>query len=199
MVIEIVCSIETIPKFGLTSFLGLTFALLFFVGLMYTLIKRNLFKLRLIASENVGYLVCVMMGFVAFFSVLPALDRIFISTDTMGFKFQIALYLLSYVTIVSLLFAFWKNAITTLFIKEEIHQNEIMKNYSANVSKTLDLRAIFHSTVKAVVEATDITNVYIGIPDGTDGNFHMRYSYQSLADLSFVLRKDNPIVRRKNR
>jgi diguanylate cyclase (GGDEF)-like protein len=93
-----------------------------------------------------------------------------------------------------MLFAFCKNAITALFIKEEIKQNEILKNYSANVSKTLDLKAIFHSTVKAVVDATDITNVYIGLPDSADGNFRMRYSYQSLADLSFVLRKDNPIV-----
>lgn len=44
VVIEIVCSIETIPKFGLTSFLGLTFALLFFVGLMYTLFFALPFK-----------------------------------------------------------------------------------------------------------------------------------------------------------
>ena len=162
--------------------------------LFFTLIKRNLFKLRLIASENVGYLVCVIMGFIAFFSVLPALESVFNASNAMGFKYEIALYLLSYVAIVSLLFAFWKNAITTLFIKEEVHQNEILKNYSANVSKTLELKSIFHSTVKAVVDATDIANVYIGLPDSTEGDFHMRYSYQSLADLSFVLRKDNPIV-----
>ena len=44
VVVEIAFAIETIPKLGLTSFLGLTFASLFFVGLMYTLFFALPFK-----------------------------------------------------------------------------------------------------------------------------------------------------------
>ena len=44
VIVEIVLAIVTIPKLGFISLLGLTFALLFFVGLMYTLFFALPFK-----------------------------------------------------------------------------------------------------------------------------------------------------------
>ncbi|NCB41360.1 MAG: diguanylate cyclase [Clostridia bacterium] len=162
--------------------------------LMFTLIKRKIFKLKLIASENVGYFPCVLLGFLGFYSLLPRLDRAFEYKENLFGSNNLLLYLISFVCIVSILFVLWKKVIANLFVKEEEHQNEILKNFSSNASKSLDLKTIFENTVSAIGKATGVQRIYISIPESENGNFIIRYSDQSLADLSFVIRRDNPIV-----
>lgn len=164
------------------------------VFLMYALIKRQLFKLKLMASETVGYMFCVGLGFAVFYSVLPLIRNFAnLTLDVQG-KYDLPIYLVSFVIIVSLLFLLWKKVITTIFVKDEENQNEILSKFSTNVSKSLNLQAIFEYTVTAINEATGINKIYIAIPEHGTHNYILRYSAQSLADLSFVIKKDNPIV-----
>lgn len=162
--------------------------------LIFALVRRKLFKLNLIASENVGYFLCVVLGFLGFYSVLPYLTKAFEDNKNLFGDNSLLLYLLSFVIIVSLLFILWKKVIANLFIKEEEHQNEILKNFSSDASKSLDLKTIFENTVSAIGEATGIQRIYISLPTNDQKAFAIRYSDQSLADLSFVIRNDNPIV-----
>jgi len=164
------------------------------VFLMYALIRKQLFKLKLMASESVGYMFCVGIGFAVFYSTLPLLKKISNSSIGGVGKFDIPIYLVSFVIIVSLLFLLWKNVITNIFIKEEENQNDILNKFSTNVSKSLNLQSIFEYTVTSINEATGINKIYIAIPEHGTRNFILRYSAQSLADLSFVIKKDNPIV-----
>lgn len=162
--------------------------------LIFTLVKRKLFKLRMIASESVGYLLCVMIGFLAFYTLFPHMDRAISAGPSFLSANTLPLYLASFVLIVSVLLVLWKKVITNLFVREEEQQNEILRNFSSEASRSLDLNTIFENTVSAIARATGILGIFISIPQNANGDFIMRYSDQSLADLSFVIRRDNPIV-----
>lgn len=162
--------------------------------LMYALIKRQLFKLKLMASETVGYMFCVGLGFAVFYSLLPFIRNLANLTIEGQVKYDLPIYLVSFVIIVSLLFLLWKKVIAAIFVKDEENQNDILSKFSTNVSKSLNLQAIFEYTVTSINEATGINKIYIAIPEHGTHNYILRYSAQSLADLSFVIKKDNPIV-----
>lgn len=162
--------------------------------LFYVLVRKQLFKLKMMASENVGYLFCIVLGFVIFYSIMPMVDAIIEPRVTKNDPNYMSIYLLSFVAVVSMLFYLWKKVITSMFIREEESQNEILKQFSLDVSKSLNLSEIFDKTVRSITAATDIQKIYIGMLDHTTQDFVLRYSDQSLADLSFILRKDNPII-----
>lgn len=163
--------------------------------LMFALIRRHLFKLKLMATESVGYLFCVVLGFPVFYNLLPYIDKYIIArlNDQQGYELPI--YLLSFVVVVSLLFYFWKKVISSIFVREEESQNDILKQYTTEVSKSLKLNEILQKTVESIGQSTGIKKVYIGLIDYESENFILRYSDQSLADLSFIIRNDHPILK----
>lgn len=162
--------------------------------LLFTLVKRKLFKLKMMASEGLGYMFCVMLGFFFFYTIYPYYEPLLGRGENLPEIYHLPIHMLTYVAIVSLLFALWKNVITNIFVREEESINDILKNYSSDVSKSLDLNTIFERTVRTFADAIQVKSVFISIPDGETGHYAMRYSNHSLADLSFKLRRDNPIV-----
>ncbi len=162
--------------------------------LMYALIGKHLFKLKYMATESIGYLFCVLLGFPVFYKLIPFLDNYIILKVIGAQSFQLPIYLLSFALIVSVLFYAWKKFISNIFIKDEEEINDIIKNFSTEVSKTLKLNDIMHKTVEAIGLATGIKKLVIGLNEFNSDDFKLRYSDQSLADLSYVLKKDNPII-----
>jgi diguanylate cyclase (GGDEF)-like protein/putative nucleotidyltransferase with HDIG domain len=146
------------------------------------------------ATESIGYLFCVLLGFPVFYKIAPFLDTYIVYKVIGAQSFQLPIYLLSFALVVSLLFYVWKKVIANIFIKEEEEINDIVKNFSTEVSKTLKLNDIMHKTVEAIGLATGIKKLVIGLNDFNSEDFKLRYSDQSLADLSYVLKKDNPII-----
>lgn len=163
--------------------------------LMFALIRRHLFKLKLMATESVGYLFCVVLGFPVFYSLLPYLDKYVVARLSEQQGYELPVYLLSFVVVVSMLFYFWKKVISSIFIREEESQNDILKQYTVEVSKSLKLNEILQKTVESISLSTGIKKIYIGLIDYESNDFMLRYSDQSLADLSFVIRNDHPILR----
>lgn len=162
--------------------------------LMYALIKRHLFKLKFMATESIGYLFCVILGFPVFYKLIPLLDSLIIFRVIGAQSFQLPIYLISFAIVVSILFYIWKKVIANIFIKEEEEINDIIKNFSTEVSKTLKLKDIMYKTVEAIGQATGIKKLVIGLNEFNSDDYKLRYSDQSLADLSYVLKNDNPII-----
>lgn len=162
--------------------------------LLYALIRRKLFKLKLMASESVGYMFSVALSFGVFYSVYPFLSYLIDNGNDLSNNYALPIYLVFFLVVLSLLFQLWKKVIAEIFIKDEVSQNEILQEFSYLVSKSLKLNDIFENTVKAIGQATSIKNIYIATYDHKSGDFIMRYSDHTLADLSFVIRKDNPII-----
>lgn len=88
----------------------------------------------------------------------------------------------------------WRKIIRNLFVREEAQQTEKIRKYNNQVAKSLHLDEILAETVEVIHDTVECTNIYICIQDQKDGDYQARYSNQPLNDLSFTIRKDNPLI-----
>lgn len=88
----------------------------------------------------------------------------------------------------------WRKIIGNLFVREEAQQTEKIRKYNNQVAKSLHLDEILAETVEVIHDTVECTNIYICIQDQEDGDYQARYSNQPLNDLSFTIRKDNPLI-----
>ena len=161
------------------------------VLLVYALAKKRLFKLQLLASESVCYMVGLCITLVLFLYLQPycmsALSRLPGGADYAVLLFA-ALFLFSAVAFTFL----WKRLANNLFVREENHLADALREYSLTVSQLLDVDDILQKTVDTIKTVPGIDNVYICVLEA--GAFKARCSNQPLHDLSFALRADCPLL-----
>ena len=75
------------------------------------------------------------------------------------------------------------------------HQTEKIRKYNNQVARSLHLDEILAETVDIIHETVESSNIYICIQEHDSGDYQARYSNQPLNDLSFTIRKDNPLIR----
>ena len=93
------------------------------------------------------------------------------------------------------LFTFlWKLLVRNVFVKEEVHQAEKIKEFSSAISKTLDLQEILNQTILVLKELMDVGNIYICMQDASGQPYRGFTSDQPLNDLAFSLEEENPII-----
>ena len=161
------------------------------VFLVYALGKKRLFKLQLLASESVCYLVGLCVTFALFVYLRPycmrALNQLPGGEDYAVLVFA-ALFLF---TAVGLTFV-WRRLANNLFVREENHLADALRDYSLAVSQLLNVDDILQKTVDTVKIVPGIGNVYICVLE--NGAYQARCSDQPLHDLSFSLRADCPLL-----
>ena len=93
--------------------------------------------------------------------------------------------------IIYALFTFlWKLLVRNVFVKEEIHQAEKIKEFSSAISKTLDLQKILNETIHVLKELMDVGNIYICMQDAPGQPYRGFASDQPLNDLAFSLEEE---------
>ena len=55
----------------------------------------------------------------------------------------------------------WKLLIRSVFVREENHQAEKLREFNSAISKTLDLQEILDRTIRVMKELMDVGNIYI--------------------------------------
>lgn len=162
--------------------------------LIYALLRKRLFQLKLLMSETSCYGAGLILTFLLYYNLMPYI------TDQLYYRFPGAeeytvlifavLFLVSFWMLVYL----WRKIIGNLFVREEAQQTEKIRKYNNQVAKSLHLDEILAETVEVIHDTVECTNIYICIQDQKDGDYQARYSNQPLNDLSFTIRKDNPLI-----
>ncbi len=162
--------------------------------IVYVLVKRKLFRPKMIASTNVGYLFCVVVGFSIFYTSFPYLESFITNNPTFPNRLYVAFYLVVFTLIVSLFLILWKQAIAKIFVMNDEYHDKILKNYSTKVSTSLNLKTIYEHTAATVLNNTEVKDLYISTLNNSKGIYKIKYSSQSLSDLSLAFSLDHPIV-----
>ena len=164
------------------------------IFIVYALMKRRLFKLKLLASESVCYGVGVLLNLVLYFNVAPDIN-VFL-TEAFGGAVQdySLVFALCFIVTTTLTILVWRVLMKNVFVRDEIQQAEYLKNFSSAVSKSLCVKDILHEIITVVQKTTDAEGIYICIQDSQTGDYKAEYSDRPLSDLSFVLKADNPLV-----
>ena len=162
--------------------------------LLYALIRRRLFRLKMLASPGLCYAVGLLFSMLLFFNLSPylqaAVQRYVPVTARYYPVFYAILFLVIYVSFTFL----WKLLVNNVFVKEELHQAEKLKQFSLAVSKTLDLREIMAETIRIIKDTMEVDSIYICMQEEKNGPYRGLYSDKPLNDLSFSLEKENPMI-----
>lgn len=162
--------------------------------LIYALLRKRLFQLKLLMSETSCYGAGLILTFLLYYNLMPYI------TDKVFYRFpkaeEYTILIFSVIFLISLwmLVFLWKKIIGNLFVREEAQQTEKIRKYNNQVAKSLHLDEILAETVDIIYETVECSSIYICIRDQATGDYQARYSNQPLNDLSFTIRKDNPLI-----
>ena len=84
--------------------------------------------------------------------------------------------------------------IRSVFIREENHQAEKIREFNSAISKTLDLQEILDRTIRVMKELMDVGNIYICMQNAPGEPYRGVASDQPLSDLAFALEEENPMI-----
>ena len=98
--------------------------------LFYALTRRRLFQLQMLASSSLCYDVGFLFSVIVFFNVVPYLQKMLhLQMDT-NMTIYALVFAVAFLVIYALFTFLWKLLVRNVFVKEEIHQAEKIKEFS---------------------------------------------------------------------
>ncbi len=164
------------------------------VLLLYALVQKRLFKLKLLASESVCYLVGMFVTFLLFCNLEPYLMEAINDLIPAAAEYSVMLFALFFLLCAGVFSLLWRVLVNNVFVREENRQAEALREYSMQVPRLLDVQDIMEKTVDVIREGINVGGVYICLRDPKTGDYAARYSDRPLQDLSFALRANSPLA-----
>lgn len=161
--------------------------------LFYSLYKRRMFTLTMLGSKVGCYALAGVLSAFIFSVTIPAGERLlakhawFANETTL----VIAVFFLAFTTI---LYSLLKKFIDVLFIKNEIAKTDMIKDFSAKVSQSLDIKEILELMSNVIYEAIDVDKVYVFIKSKEGSRYEMGYSRSILDNKNAYFTCDNPVI-----
>lgn len=165
------------------------------VFLIYALLRKRLFQLKLLASESSCYGMGLILTFLLYYNLMPYITSQISGRFPGAEEYIILIFAVLFLVTFWLLVFLWRKMVGNLFVREEERQTEKIRKYNNQVARSLHLEEILAETVEIIQETVESTNIYICIQECDGDDYQARYSNQPLNDLSFTIRKDNPIIR----
>lgn len=162
--------------------------------LFYVLYERRMFKLTLLVSKSSCYVIAAVSSLLLFSNIVFPL-RVFVK-DKFSQYAQYDVLIVSVVFLVATvaIYGVLKDLIDKIFIREEILRSEILKEFSAVVSKSLKINEILDAMVQVIQSTVGVRKVYVCIMNNKGTEYRMSYSTSPLDKRSYYVQIDNPLV-----
>ena len=162
--------------------------------IFYALYKRNLFQLSLLVSRGSCYAIAGGLSFILFLYIINPIEK-FVNQNFPIAKDNIVLVTSIFFTLSTfLIYYVLKRFIDSVFIKDEIMQAKNLKEFSFNVSKSLNLSEILEELADVIEKTIAVKKVFICIPNKVNGCYEIVHSTTPLDLMPFSIKKDNPLV-----
>ena len=162
--------------------------------LFYALIRRRLFRLQMLASPSLCYGVGFLFSILVFLNIVPSLQNLFHMRADKNTRIYTLVFSIVFLIIYALFTYLWKLLIRCVFVREENHQAEKIREFNSAISKTLDLQEILDKTIHVMKDLMDVGNIYICMQDAPGQPYRGFASDQPLNDLAFSLEEENPMI-----
>ena len=133
--------------------------------LFYALIRRRLFRLQMLASPSLCYGVGFLFSILVFLNIVPSLQNLFHMRPDKNTQIYTLVFSIVFLIIYALFTYLWKLLIRCVFVREENHQAEKIREFNSAISKTLDLQEILDKTIHVMKDLMDVGNIYICMQD----------------------------------
>lgn len=162
--------------------------------LFYALYKRNLFQLRLLMSRGSCYAISFGLSFVLFINFVSPLEESMYRLFPMARGKTVLIIAFLFTLSTSIIYYVMKQFFDMVFVKEEVTQAESLKEFSLNISKSLNVNEILQELAEVIQKTIAIKKVYISIADKKNTCYEIVHSSNPLDMKKVTIRRDNPLV-----
>ncbi len=162
--------------------------------LFYALIRRRLFRLQMLASPSLCYGIGFLFSILVFLNIVPSLQNLFHMQPDKNTQIYTLVFAIVFLIIYAFFIFLWKLLIRNVFVREENHQAEKIREFNLAISKTLDLQEILDKTIRVMKDLMEVGNIYICMQDALGEAYCGVASDQPLSDLAFAFEEENPMV-----
>ena len=162
--------------------------------MFYALYRRNLFELKLLVSKGSCYAISAGLSFAIFFNLINPMETFMEEEFLVAKKNTVLIIAFIFTLSTSFIYYIMKHFIDMVFIKEEVMQAESLKEFSLNISKSLNVNEILKELAEVIQRTITVKKVYICITDKSNINYEIVHSTSPLDQKTFTIKVDNPLI-----
>jgi diguanylate cyclase (GGDEF)-like protein/putative nucleotidyltransferase with HDIG domain len=162
--------------------------------MFYALYRKNLFQLNLLVSRGSCYAIAAGLSFSIFFNLISPLEKFINNNFPIAKDKTVLIIAVSFTLSTSIIYYFMKHFIDMVFIKDEIMQAESLKEFSLNISKSLNVIEILEQLTEVIQKTIAVKKVFICIADKKNICYEIVHSTSPLDSKIFTIKRDNSLV-----
>ena len=161
--------------------------------MFYALYRRRMFKLTLLVSRANCYVLAGTIASMFFFHTFTVLKDVIMHIPGLSMQQVVMIMSIAFTIVTTLLYIVLKSFIDHVFIKDEIRQNENVKDFSSKISKTLNQSEIIEDVAHMILDTIAMHNLYICLED-ENKDFSIVYGNTPFSSFTQSFNKENPLV-----
>lgn len=165
------------------------------VIVFYALYKRRFFTLTLLANRSTTYIIATSIVALVFAYLINPIESLIETRFSPLYPFKTLIIAISFTMMVILVYVLFKKLFDHLFLKEEVVKAHLLKSFSLEISKTLNLEEIMPELVRVIEEGVGVEKVYVCMENESKTLFPAIYSSNPLDSKEFILSRKNPFVK----
>ena len=168
-------------------------AFVFFI--FYALYRRRLFRLNLLVSKGVCYAIAALLSAAIFINIIGPIEG-FVRAHLLHWsQNDVLIIALLFSGLTAVCYSCMKCFIDRVFIKDESMRAEVLREFGATASRSLEVSDIFEALVHVIKQTLPVKKVYICV-ESDDGKYYNIVHSENLLD-SREIRFDvnNPMIR----
>lgn len=162
--------------------------------MFYALYRRNLFQLKLLMSRSSCYAISAGLSFALFLNMIDPLEASISRSFPMAREKIVLIIAILFTISTTIIYYVMKRFFDMVFVRDEITQAESLREFSLNISKSLNVNEILQELAEVIHKTISVKKVYICIEDKQNTCYEIVYSTNPLDMKKISLRKDNPLV-----
>lgn len=182
-----------IPGVSSTSFDVLS-GILNAVLIFYALYRRRLFNLTLLASRGTTYVMATAVMAIFFAKFITPYEEFIQGSFQALAPFSTLIIAVTFTLGVIFLYVLMKKIFDHLFLKDEVVKGGILKRFSMDISKTLELEEILPALTEALEKGVGVRGAYVAMEDPEGGAFRVHHSQSPLDARNFLLQRSSPFT-----
>lgn len=169
-------------------------ALLMVVCMCYAMYRRRLFKLTLLVSKGSCYVIVAIMAVLIFSSIITPLSSFIKKILGVHQDNYVLVTSILFTILVVLLYTVLKKFVDGICIREEIAKSETLKEFSDNISQSLEIEQVMKYVTNTVQQLLDVKKVFVFVENKEDNVYEMLYTLSPLDNKSVAIASNNPII-----
>lgn len=169
-------------------------AFLMVIFMSYALYRRRLFKLTLLVSKGSCYIVVMVIAILIFSNIISPLTGFIRGIlGRYGSNYMLVTAIL-FALLTFLLYYVLKKFVDGVFIKDEIAKSDTLKEFSENVSRSLEIEQVLGHVTSTVQQILGVKRVFVFIENSAGTAYDIAYSASPLDNKSVSLDCTNPVI-----